>query len=82
MSEIKTIEERIKECMNIRIQIRSLGLETIDYIKEKLSKHMNDFIARGESQTFTLKIPDSKDNIKVMLICNIKKQSGIHLLSN
>ena len=75
---MKTVEDRITECKNIRSQFQSMGLLTIPSFKDSLSKHMNAFITLGESQTF--KLQGENTTYEVVLTVNEKKKSGVRVV--
>lgn len=75
---MKTIEDRITECTNIRTQFQNMGLLVMTYFKDKLSKHMNDFIKLGESQTF--KLTAGIQTYEVVLTINENKKSGVRVI--
>lgn len=77
MDGMKSVEDRIKECVNIRAQFESMGILTIPWIKEKLSRHMNAFVKTGVSETFQLKIPDTQTSFQIILTASDDKQSGV-----
>lgn len=74
---MKCIDERVKECVNIMAQFKSLGILTLPHIKEKLSSHMNAYVKTGVSDTFQLRIPETKTSFQVILTSSEDKQSGV-----
>ena len=75
---MKSVEDRLTECKNIRSQFQSMGLLTIPGLKESLSKRMNDFITLDESQTF--KLQGENQTYEVVLTVNEKKKSGVRVI--
>lgn len=74
---MKSLDDRIHECIQIKKQLDQLGLGVLPECKETLAKHMNAFIQEGISQTFILNIPDSNIQFKVILTIQKNKQSGV-----
>lgn len=74
---MKSVEERVQECINIRSQLQSLGILTIHTIKEKLAHHMNDYIKYGDSTSFKLKVPEGGAMFEVNLVGSEGKKSGV-----
>ena len=73
---MKSVEDRIVECKNIRSQFQSMGLLTLPHFKDSLSKHMNSFITLDESQTFKLR-GTTNQTFEVILTVNENKKSGV-----
>jgi hypothetical protein len=77
---MKSLEERITEVMNIRLQLQSLGLLSVPIIQEQLKRYTNTFVKEALPQTFLLK--ESGYHVKVQLSINPQRKSGITLLTN
>jgi hypothetical protein len=75
---MKSVEDRILECKNIRTQFQSMGLLVLPSFKDALSKHMNAFITLDESQTF--KLSAINQTYEVVLTVNEKKKSGVRVI--
>lgn len=73
---MKSIKTRIDECVNIRCQLQSMGLFVIQKNNDIVSKYMNDFVKTGESQYFSLSLPEQKLKFIVTLTAK-EKQSGV-----
>lgn len=78
---MKSLQERIAECMNIRRQIESLGILVCPEISKTLSQHMNAFISNETSQTFNIRATNMV-TLKIVLTCNDKKQSGVYFIKS
>ena len=76
---MKSLEERITEAMNIRLQLQTLGLLTVPHITETLKQHTNAFVKEAQSQTFMLK--EKQIVVKVQLSTSSNKKSGLTLLA-
>ena len=77
--QIKSLEERITEVMNIRLQLQSLGLLSVPIIQEQLKRHTNAFVKEAQPQTFLLK--ESGYHLKVQLSVTPQRKSGVTLLT-
>ncbi len=77
---MKSVEDRIVECKNIRSQFQSMGLLVLPHFKDSLSKHMNSFITLGESQTFKLQGDSTNQMFEVILTVNENKKSGVRVI--
>lgn len=78
---MKSQEDRVKECMQIRTQLQSLGILALPEAQEKLSKAMNDFVAMGDSKSVNLSVPGTPTKFQVVLTTNEKKKSGVTMVA-
>jgi hypothetical protein len=74
---MKSIEERVSECKNIRLQLQSLGVLTSPSIAIDMKINMNMFVVYGEPVTFTIKVPESRVKIIIKLSTNENIKSGV-----
>jgi hypothetical protein len=77
---MKSLDDRIQECINIRKQLESMGLLTIHTIKEIITEHMNNYIKDGISETFKFTIPNDKTVFKIVLTSDDNKKSGVTII--
>jgi hypothetical protein len=77
---IKTIEERIAECFEIRKKLQQCGVLTISDVAKSLGEHMNDYVKTATPQTFKLKSHERGIEFRVILAPTPGKQSGIEMI--
>ncbi len=77
---MKSVEQRIAECISIRQQLQEYGIFSVPDVATKLTKYMNIFITDGASQTFVLKPRIESIEFKVILTCTEGKQSGVQMI--
>jgi hypothetical protein len=69
---MKVLEKRLEECMNIRFQLKNVGIETQYALElQPLFDIMNSFIREGTSSSGSLSIDsDYFTKIDYMFTCN------------
>lgn len=76
----KTLDQRVKEAINIKKQIQSLG-EMIDEANEiKLQIINNNWIRTGESMSAELILHNSSENLSIRVIFDKTGRSGVLLI--
>lgn len=73
---MKTEDERIQECIQIRKQLTSIGAMMLDENREKLKNEMKKFVYSGQSTRFSLNLIDKA---KAIIELKSSKKSGITL---
>ena len=75
---MKSTEQRLEECIEIKTKLQKLGATISDNARKRISRAMNDFIRTGEPNSFHVRLDDNS-NIRVTLTPTLSKQSGIVL---
>jgi hypothetical protein len=77
---VKKLEVRIAESVEIRKQLKTMGVLVIPEVVAKIRKASEDFINNAESQQVTLQLPFEETKIVVNFTINEHNQSGITVL--
>ena len=79
---MKILEKRLEECMNIRIQLRNLGIEAHHAVElQPLFDIMNTFIKEGISAPGPLAIDaNTFSKIEYLFTCNECKDSYCNII--
>ena len=80
MNNVKDLNTRLSEALEIRKQLKRMGLFVIEANQDKMKQATNAFVKDGQSATFTLDTLDGKTSLKVLLYKEAGKQSGVHLI--
>lgn len=76
----KTASQRVQECVAIRTQIKSMGIEALDEVSSTIVRNMNDFVINGEPRTFSVKVPGTGTTLQVILTNTLGKKSGVTMV--
>ena len=77
---IKTIEERVNECLEIRKQLQQCSVLTIPEASQILGERMNDYVKTATSQDFRMKTHERGVEFRVILRPTPGKQSGVEMI--
>lgn len=77
---MKSVEQRIAECVSIRQQLQSYGILSIPDVATKLAQHTNEFIKNGTAQTFVLNPHVGSYEFRIILTTKEGKQSGVEVI--
>lgn len=76
---MKTVDKRVKECVNIRKQVTMLGAMLDETSSQKISDAMNSFIKDGLGQNVVIRVND-KNSLHMKLVAKENIQSGVTLI--
>jgi hypothetical protein len=79
---MKVLEKRLEECMNIRFQLKNVGIESQYALElQPLFDIMNSFIREGTSASGSLSIDsDYFSKIDYMFTCNDSRNSYCNIV--
>lgn len=77
--DLKPKALRIQECLDIRVKLKRMGLETEPALHDRVKEVTHRYVQDGTSVTLSFALQGGHVRIKMILTSNPQKKSGIEL---